>query len=114
LENGTPFDLVDLDNLQDLFGVSVDVVSERALHPMMKDDVLRELRTGASMRSPLLYLSEMLGTARTTKDFMQSMEKETFLKDEKTRSAVTHQLLVLGEASKAIPSDIKLRAPNLD
>ncbi|AKB77811.1 Nucleotidyltransferase [Methanosarcina horonobensis HB-1 = JCM 15518] len=29
--------------LEDLFGVSVDVVSERALHPMMKDDVLREL-----------------------------------------------------------------------
>jgi predicted nucleotidyltransferase len=29
--------------LEDLFGVPVDVVSERALHPMMKDDVLREL-----------------------------------------------------------------------
>lgn|SRR5512133_1857377 len=29
--------------LEDLFGVSVDVVSERALHPMMRDDVLREL-----------------------------------------------------------------------
>jgi len=31
------------DYLEDLFGVPVDVVSERALHPMMKDDVLREL-----------------------------------------------------------------------
>ncbi|WP_232308704.1 nucleotidyltransferase family protein [Methanosarcina lacustris] len=29
--------------LEDLFGVSVDVVSERALHPMMRDDVLKEL-----------------------------------------------------------------------
>jgi predicted nucleotidyltransferase len=29
--------------LEDLFRVSVDVVSERALHPMMRDDVLREL-----------------------------------------------------------------------
>jgi predicted nucleotidyltransferase len=29
--------------LEDLFGVSVDVVSERAIHPMMRDDVLREL-----------------------------------------------------------------------
>lgn len=29
--------------LEDLFGVPVDVVSERALHPMMRDDVLREL-----------------------------------------------------------------------
>jgi len=29
--------------LEDLFGVPVDVVSERALHPMMKEDVLKEL-----------------------------------------------------------------------
>ncbi|HWR25562.1 MAG TPA: nucleotidyltransferase family protein [Methanosarcina sp.] len=29
--------------LEDLFGIPVDVVSERALHPMMKDDVLKEL-----------------------------------------------------------------------
>jgi uncharacterized protein with HEPN domain len=66
------------------------------------------------MRSPLLYLSEMLDAARAIKDFVQGMEKETFLKDEKTRSAVAHQLLILGEASKAIPADIKSRAPNLD
>ena len=66
------------------------------------------------MRSPLLYLSEMLGAARTIKDFTQNMEKETFLKDEKTRSAVAHQLMILGETSKAVPADIKLRAPNLD
>jgi predicted nucleotidyltransferase len=38
------FELVGLgDYLEDLFGVYVDVVSERALHPMMKDEVLREL-----------------------------------------------------------------------
>jgi len=66
------------------------------------------------MRSPLLYLSEMLDAARSIKDFVQGMEKETFLKDEKTRSAVAHQLLILGEASKAISADIKSRAPNLD
>ena len=29
--------------LEDLFGVPVDVVSERALHPMMRDDVLKEV-----------------------------------------------------------------------
>ncbi|MHC1757492.1 MAG: nucleotidyltransferase family protein [Methanosarcina sp.] len=40
------FEFVGLgDYLEDLFGISVDVVSERALHPMMKDDVLRELVT---------------------------------------------------------------------
>ena len=43
-EGASLFELVGLgDYLEDLFGISVDVVSERALHPMMKDDVLREL-----------------------------------------------------------------------
>ena len=43
-EGASLFELVRLgDYLEDLFGVSVDLVSERALHPMMRDDVLREL-----------------------------------------------------------------------
>jgi uncharacterized protein with HEPN domain len=66
------------------------------------------------MRSPLLYLSEMLNAIRTIKDFIQDMDEETFFKDEKTKSAVTHQILILGEALKGIPEDIKSQAPNLD
>ena len=43
-EGASLFELVGLgDYLEDLFGVPVDVVSERALHPMMKDEVLKEL-----------------------------------------------------------------------
>lgn len=43
-EGATLLNLVGLGYyLEDLFGVPVDVVSERALHPMMKDDVLKEL-----------------------------------------------------------------------
>lgn len=43
-EGATLLNLVGLGYyLEDLFGIPVDVVSERALHPMMKDDVLKEL-----------------------------------------------------------------------
>ena len=43
-EGASPFDLVGLGYfLEDLFGVPVDILSERALHPVMKDDVLKEL-----------------------------------------------------------------------
>jgi uncharacterized protein with HEPN domain/predicted nucleotidyltransferase len=43
-EGASLFELAGLgDYLEDLFGVPVDVVSERAIHPMMKDEVLREL-----------------------------------------------------------------------
>jgi uncharacterized protein with HEPN domain len=66
------------------------------------------------MWSPILYLSEMLDAARAIRNFTHGTNLETFLEDEKTRSAVTFQLLILGEASKAIPADIKSRASNLD
>jgi uncharacterized protein with HEPN domain len=56
----------------------------------------------------------MLNAIRTIKDFTQDMDTETFFKDEKTKSAVTYQILILGEASKGIPADIKSRAPNLN
>jgi predicted nucleotidyltransferase len=43
-EGATLFDLGKLgDYLENLFGVPVDVVSERALHPLMKDEVLKEM-----------------------------------------------------------------------
>ena len=43
-KGATLFDLGRLgDYLEDLFGVPVDVVSERALHQLMKDEVLKEL-----------------------------------------------------------------------
>lgn len=43
-KGATLFDLVGLsDYLENLLGIPVDVVSEKALHPMMRDDVLNEL-----------------------------------------------------------------------
>ncbi|HWR24621.1 MAG TPA: nucleotidyltransferase family protein [Methanosarcina sp.] len=43
-EGATLFDLGKLGGyLENLFGVPVDVVSERALRPLMKDEVLKEM-----------------------------------------------------------------------
>ncbi len=43
-DGATLFDLVGLgDYLEAMLGIPADVVSMRALHPMMRDDVLREL-----------------------------------------------------------------------
>ena len=38
------------------------------------------------MRSPILYLSEMLSATITIKDFTDGMDKNAFLQDEKTKS----------------------------
>ncbi|MDG6245047.1 MAG: nucleotidyltransferase family protein [Methanolobus sp.] len=45
-DDATLFDLVGLgDYLEERIGVPVDVVSMRALHPMMKNEVLKEMVT---------------------------------------------------------------------
>lgn len=45
-DDATLFDLVGLgDYLEKKFGLPVDVVSMRALHPMMKNEVLKEMVT---------------------------------------------------------------------
>ncbi|MDY9924670.1 DUF86 domain-containing protein [Methanosarcina sp.] len=66
------------------------------------------------MRSPILYLSEMLSAAITVKDFTEGMDKNAFLQDEKTKSAVVRQLEIIGEAAKAIPAEIRSLAPEID
>jgi uncharacterized protein with HEPN domain/predicted nucleotidyltransferase len=45
-EGASLFELVGIgDYLEDLFGVPVDVVSERGIHPLMKDEVLKAMVT---------------------------------------------------------------------
>lgn len=65
------------------------------------------------MRSPALYLSEMLAAISSIKDFTYGMDRETFLEDEKTKSAVVRQFEIIGEAAKSIPEDIRSLDPDI-
>lgn len=65
------------------------------------------------MRSPRLYLSEMLAAIKAIEDFTLGMDRETFLDDEKTKSAVVRQFEIIGEAAKSVPDEIKSLAPEL-
>lgn len=65
------------------------------------------------MRLPLLYLSEMLTAIEAIENFMQGMDRNEFLHDEKTKSAVVRQFEVLGEAAKSIPDNIRSLDPEL-
>lgn len=41
------------------------------------------------------------------------MDKNAFLRDEKTKSAVVRQFEIVGEAAKAIPETVRVLAPEL-
>jgi len=60
------------------------------------------------LRSPALYLSEILEAIGSIKDFTHGMDREAFLNDEKTKSAVVRQFEIIGEAAKSIPEETRL------
>lgn len=46
-------------------------------------------------------LADIVGAARAARSFVEGMEHADFTADLKTQSAVTHQLVIIGEAAKA-------------
>jgi uncharacterized protein with HEPN domain len=60
-----------------------------------------------------LRLDDMLESCRKLTAFESDIDREGFLSDAKTRSAVERELFVLGEAAKNIPSDVRDRFPDL-
>lgn len=112
-EGASLFDLTGLESyLEELFGVPVDVVSERGINPIVKADILRG--TAGGIKSPLLYLCEMLKASRNIKKFTEGMDKDTFLDDNLTKDAVVLQLEIIGKAAKSVSADIRSKAPEVD
>ena len=56
---------------------------------------------------------DILNAARLAIRFAAGIDKAGFLDDEKTQSAVIHQLLVLGEAVKRLSSQFRATHPQL-
>ena len=46
-------------------------------------------------------------------EFIENQDKEAFLQDSKTRSAVLHQFLILGEAAKRVSKDFREKHPEI-
>jgi uncharacterized protein with HEPN domain len=65
------------------------------------------------MRDYTLYLKDILAAIESIEGFVAGMDLETFQKDDKTVSAVTRKLEILGEAAKGIPERVRQNHPGL-
>ena len=58
-------------------------------------------------------LMDIAQAARLILEFKKEMDKQTFLKDIKTQSAILHQLMVMGEAVKRVSQEFRVQHPEV-
>lgn len=60
-----------------------------------------------------LYLADMVGAARQIADWLAGVTPERWTDDSMLRNAVLRQLMVIGEAARAVSEETRLEAPEL-
>jgi len=58
-------------------------------------------------------LIDIFNSAQCVVEFRGSLNKEDFLLDKKTQSAVIHQLLIIGEAVKRLSDEFRSKHPEI-
>ena len=56
---------------------------------------------------------DMLNACRRAIEFLGGQDQSVFLQDRKTQSAVLHQLLLLGEATKRLSAEFRAQHPQM-
>jgi uncharacterized protein with HEPN domain len=64
-------------------------------------------------RNHLLFIKDILEAMRRIEEFITSLSFEEFQADDKVKSAVVWKLVVIGEATKNIPAQIRDRYPHI-
>jgi uncharacterized protein with HEPN domain len=65
-------------------------------------------------RNLALYLTDILLCIDKIQKYTSSLNYDQFIADEKTLDAVTHNLMIIGEATKKIPSEIRIKYSQIE
>ena len=65
------------------------------------------------MRNYRLYLKDIFEAMDATQAFVEGMDFDTFVADDKTASAVVRKLEIIGEATKNVPETIRQQYPQV-
>ena len=61
-----------------------------------------------------IYLRDIVEAIDLIGQFVAGASQEEFLTDQKTRAAVVRELEIIGEATKALPDEVRSRAPEIE
>ena len=59
------------------------------------------------MQRDEVVIQDIINAARLVTEFVKGFDKDTFIRDWKTRSAVLYQLTVIGEAVKRLSKEFR-------
>ncbi|NQT52169.1 DUF86 domain-containing protein [bacterium] len=65
-------------------------------------------------RDPAVYLDDMLEAIGHIRDYTAGMDRPTFEGDQRTVDAVVRNFLVLGEAAKGVPPELRQEHAEVD
>ena len=58
-------------------------------------------------------VADILRACNLARQFVDGLDREAFLADEKTQAAVLHEITIVGEAVKRLSSDLRDARPNI-
>lgn len=61
-----------------------------------------------------LYLDDILSACDRIREYVEGMDRVSFIGDSKTVDAVVRNLEIIGEASKNLPDDVKAAAAEIE
>lgn len=126
------FDMIGLEQfLEDKLGCKVDVVSPDSLREELRPSVFGEMISfemdtedftecqsrrcvetdEPPMRHYRLYLKDIFEAMDAAHGFVEGIDFEAFVADDKTASAVVRKLEIIGEATKSVPETIRQKYP---
>lgn len=65
------------------------------------------------MRSEAQYLNDLLDSSRQIMELVAGLDATTFQADRRTRSAVLHELTVIGESVNKLSAELRNRYPDV-
>jgi uncharacterized protein with HEPN domain len=65
------------------------------------------------MQRDEVVIQDIINASRLVIEFVKGFDKDTFIDDRKTRSAVLYQLTVIGEAVKRLSKEFRAKYPEI-
>ena len=65
------------------------------------------------MRDVSLYLQDILDAMQASEKFVEGIGFEEFKEDDKTSSAVVRKFEIIGEASRQVPKEFRIKYPQI-